>query len=609
MTEQRQAETALRESEEKYRNVVERAADGIVILQDGVVRYANPWLSRLSGYEPGEITGADFTRFIAPAELPRVAERYRRRMAGEPVPPTYETVFMLKNGATLHAELNAGVIAYQGRPADLVIVRDVSERRLAEERDARHLRQMTFLSRTAIELVNLGPNDNIYLFVAERLKELAGALLVFVNAYEARNRLIRTRAAVGLGPFAEKAVRLIGRNPVGMTFPLTDEAAATLALGRLAEIKGGLYALSFGTIPRAACDTLEKLFGMGTAYSIGFAWQGELFGNATIVMRSGEAVSAPAVVETFVRQASIALQRRRAEEALQQSEESFHALADNAHDGILIVDERGCFVYSNYRAAEIVGLNVEQMLHANFRSVVHPEDRPMAEDRFARRLRGEKAPPQYELRLVRPDRTEVPAEITGARTVWRGQPAGLWIVRDIAERKQAELTLEQSRERYRALFESSPISLWEEDFSGVRERFEQLRSSGVTDFAAHFRDHPDEVARCVSLVKVIDVNDTTVRLYRAGNKQKLLANLTDVFAEESYAVFQKELAALAEGRTVFESTAVNRTLDGRKLHVMLRCSVGPGSEQTLSRVFVSMVDVTDLQQPEEASRGRPRTGA
>ena len=595
VTERRRAEAALHESEEKYRDVVERANDGIVIVQDGIIRYANPWLARLSGYSMDEIVGSELIRFIAPPEVPRIAERYRRRMAGEPVPSTYETVLLLKNGATVHVELSAGLITYEGRPADLVIVRDISERRLAEERDARHARQMAFLSRTALELVELPPQNDIYLFVAERLKELAGALLVFVNAREPGNRLIRTRAVAGLGQFAEKAAGLIGRNPVGMTYPLSDAATATLALGRLTEVRGGLYALSFGAIPRAACDTLEKLLGVGIAYSIGLARKGELYGNATIVMRTGEVVAAPAAVETFVRQAAIALQRRATEDALQQSEENFRALAENAQDGILIADAHGAHLYANRRAAEMFGMPLEQVTGTDFRGFLEPADRTALSDRLTRRLHGECVPRQYEVNLVRRDGTRLMVEITGARTIWRGADADLVIVRDVSERKLAELGLEESRERYRTLFESSPVSLWEEDFSTVKQRFHELRSSGVTDLPRYIDEHPEEIRRCAALVRIIDVNSATVKLYKARDKQELLANLTNVFDEESYSVFREELAALARGSTVFESVGVNRTLDGARLSVVLRCSVAPGYEQSLSRVFVSVVDVTGLK--------------
>jgi PAS domain S-box-containing protein len=133
ITERKRAEEALRESEEKYRNLVERANAGITIIQDGTVRYANPALTRLWGESVEEIVGRPFTDFIYPDEIPEVVERYRRRMANESVTTTYETILKRKDGTKLFVELNAGLITFQGTPADLVIVQDITERKLAEK--------------------------------------------------------------------------------------------------------------------------------------------------------------------------------------------------------------------------------------------------------------------------------------------------------------------------------------------------------------------------------------------------------------------------------------------------------------------------------------------
>ena len=129
----KQAEEALRESEERYRNLVERANDGITIIQDGTVRYANPALGKIWGGSVEEIVGRPFTNFIDPDEIPKVVERYHLRMANKNVSPIYETTIKRKDGNKIFAELNAGLITFQEKPADLVIIRDITERKLAEK--------------------------------------------------------------------------------------------------------------------------------------------------------------------------------------------------------------------------------------------------------------------------------------------------------------------------------------------------------------------------------------------------------------------------------------------------------------------------------------------
>jgi len=133
ITQRKRAEEALLENEERYRNVVERANDGIVIIQDTIIRYANPRLAEMWGGTVQEFIDTPFTDYVHPDELPKLVDRYKRRMAGQNVTPIYETALGRKDGSKLYAELNAGIITYQGKPADLVIVRDITERRQAEE--------------------------------------------------------------------------------------------------------------------------------------------------------------------------------------------------------------------------------------------------------------------------------------------------------------------------------------------------------------------------------------------------------------------------------------------------------------------------------------------
>jgi len=133
ITDRRRAEEALKEGEEKYRNLVERANAGITIIQDGTVRYANPALTKLWGGSVEEIVGRPFTDFIDPDEIPNVIERYQLRMANKNVSPIYETILRHRNGTKIFVELNAGLITFQETPADLVIVQNITERKWAAE--------------------------------------------------------------------------------------------------------------------------------------------------------------------------------------------------------------------------------------------------------------------------------------------------------------------------------------------------------------------------------------------------------------------------------------------------------------------------------------------
>jgi PAS domain S-box-containing protein len=172
ITEQKLAEVSLRESEEKYRNLVERANYGITIVQDGTVRYANPALAKIWGGSVEDIVGRPFADFIDPSEIPNVEEHYQQRMANGDATPIYETVLRSRDGNKISAELNAGLITFQGKSADLIIIQDITERKAVEERLfslIRFQREMLDTAATWIDMFDAGGNITFWNLAAERI--------------------------------------------------------------------------------------------------------------------------------------------------------------------------------------------------------------------------------------------------------------------------------------------------------------------------------------------------------------------------------------------------------------------------------------------------------
>ncbi len=127
----RKQEEALRESEEKYRLLVENANDAIFVAQDDVVKYANPSTLRITGYSGEELTQIPFVNLIHPEDRDMVFGRYIRGLKGERVTSNYSFRSINKTGEELWLQINSVLISWEGKPAILNFVRDTSaEKRL-----------------------------------------------------------------------------------------------------------------------------------------------------------------------------------------------------------------------------------------------------------------------------------------------------------------------------------------------------------------------------------------------------------------------------------------------------------------------------------------------
>lgn len=138
-------ERELRESEAKYSLLVEKAKDGVVIIKDGVYKFANNAMANIIGYSVEELLGMEIMDTVVPEYRPIVAERHKSRMEGNQVPSTYEIKALCKRGEIKDVELSAGLIQYKGEAAIMGIVRDITERKKAEDDLKKHREQLAGL--------------------------------------------------------------------------------------------------------------------------------------------------------------------------------------------------------------------------------------------------------------------------------------------------------------------------------------------------------------------------------------------------------------------------------------------------------------------------------
>jgi len=180
----------------------------------------------------------------------------------------------------------------------------------------------------------------------------------------------------------------------------------------------------------------------------------------------------------------------------------------------------------------------------------------------------------------------------------RSWDAVLVVTEDVTELESARRWA-ASAERYAlGLFEHSPVSLWVEDFSGIKVLIDELRDRGIVDFRTFTDVHPEFVARCMMEIRVIDVNRHTLELFGAPDKDTLVLRLGDVFRDDMQRSFREQLVDLWEGALFQRREVVNYRLDGDLIHLHLQFSVFPGHEKDWSLVLVALTDITARKKAE-----------
>ncbi len=443
-----QVEKIIRESEEKYRHLVERANDGIVIIQDTIVKYANPRLIEMVGYSVETIIGSTFTDYFHPNEVPQVLDRYRRRLDGEMVEPIYETVIRRNDGNDIHIEVNAGLISYQGELSTLIFIRDITERHRVKEELQRHNRELDLFGRASQMFSSSLDLDEVF-------EAVLGGMRYFLDVVATSLWLIvpETNELVCQHANGPKNEMVIGwRLPVGQGL-----------VGWVAQHGKSLIVPDVELDERhfKAVDRLTG-FALRSVLSIPLRVGGKIIGVLNLVdtkvnrfthhdLRLLEpiATAAATAIENarlYTTMQQELAERKRAEESLRLSEEMYSTLIENIQDGVFLIQD-GKLRFVNESFARMVGYTAEEIRNMDFDNFVAPEDSEMVDDHYMQRLTNLDAPSEYEFHLFhRDDTTRVLVNMTIGLVMYHGESASIGTVKDITERRQVEDLLRVQRD-------------------------------------------------------------------------------------------------------------------------------------------------------------------
>ena len=300
-----QTQKKLIESEEKYRTYIEHANDGISVVHKGKITFVNSRLAEIMEYKVDELVGKDFLQFIPKGKLNQITDNLKRRLAGEEVPQVYESRILHKDSSEIDVEFNITTIESNDEPATLTIIRDITERKQAEEtlRESQEKYRALF-SNAQVALFRTRISDGKLVQINERYAKMAGYSTVEdcmaeFNAADAwanpnaRNELLRILKENGsVNDFETEIIRRNGSR---------------------------IWILFSATI---------------------FPKQGFLEGSIVDIN-----------------------ERKQVEEALRESERKYRSTVENISDGFFILAGEDLIVtYSNFAAEELLGRKAKDIL-------------------------------------------------------------------------------------------------------------------------------------------------------------------------------------------------------------------------------------------------------
>jgi diguanylate cyclase (GGDEF)-like protein len=257
---------------------------------------------------------------------------------------------------------------------------------------------------------------------------------------------------------------------------------------------------------------------------------------------------------------------------------------------ILRVNRQTVALYDGSGEAELLGC---------LSDIVSHDDLPSVASEFVRLWDGHR---QFARQAVNRSVIGRPINVLVTGTVLPGHEATLdrvlVAVQDFTTQETARRDLAASERYARGLFDHSPISLWVEDFSAVKGLLDGLRGEGVIDFRAFIAADEDFAFRCLEAVKIVDVNDYTLRLFQAPDRAGLLSGLRDILRDKVIETFKDQLVELWDGKLQQEREITSYALGGDELHLHMQLSVFPGHESDWSLVLVALTDISARKKAE-----------
>ena len=480
VTDRQKIEEQLRESEKRYRAIVENVNDIVwTIGLDLQFIYASPQNIRVSGYTHEELMGMVLSDVMTPESLEMatgvLSEELALEASGEPFDPnrsrTLELEICRKDGNRVWLEADATF----NRNADatpkeiLAVGRDITERKLAQEalRESEEKNRLLAsyhqrLNDISIAFSEASGTDDLSNKIAESLRLLTGALAVTFSWHDREAQALRL-ASLSIDPTADDVVRSFFGPEIfdEMNIPMSSAIVEEMTNQGIRKPKD-LCELTYGMIPQEISDTAMEAAGCRHVIALAVNYSGKVMGACVAYLPGDQPVVPDDALKTFAYISGIEIKRKRDEDQLRESEEKYRTILESIGDGYWEVDFEGRFVFFNDAMCTIAERTREELMGLEASRDATPETKEKMLKAFEEVYRTGIPAELADYEMIKGDGTrgffEMSAYLMRDK---EGTPVGFrGITRDVTKRKAMEEALAESEQRYRMIVENMNEIIW-----------------------------------------------------------------------------------------------------------------------------------------------------
>lgn len=421
--------------EERWRSFLESSKDAIVVFQGTKVVYANQSYADLVGFKsPDHAIGVDLEALIPEESRSEIISLTLRRQAGESGPERYEGRLRRLDGHLIEIEVVANLMEYDGRPAALSFVRDITNRKQMEYSRERELAVTTALSELYEPLIradsSLQEITDVLYHLATRLTESDLGYIASVDrqTMDLINHSLQFSTHKCEIDSSQKLLR----------FPANPDGSYSGLWGFGVSEKQAFYTNDVPNHP-SSTGVPDGHMPLKRFMSVPVTLENELVGQIALANSSRDYTDDDLyAIGRLAEFYSLAIQRRRIEEL-------YRTVVENSTNGISILDENMTILYSNSMHQEIFGYSREEMIGKSAFYLLHPDEFERMRTQGENRFKGLDAPTLYEIKGLHKSGRVLEIEVSSTLIEYLGKPAALSFLVDVTESREVLRELERER--------------------------------------------------------------------------------------------------------------------------------------------------------------------